>query len=96
MPLSIISAKPMMALSGVRSSWLMLARNSDLARLALSACGLLVEIALGEIGELLGLRLEGLARLLAGPRPSRSAAARIRRSCSSWRFSAVMSVPTET
>ncbi len=29
--------KPMMALSGVRSSWLMLDRNSDLARLALSA-----------------------------------------------------------
>ena len=37
MPL-ITSAKPMIALSGVRSSWLILARNSDLARFALSAC----------------------------------------------------------
>ena len=33
----ITSEKPMIALSGVRSSWLILARNSDLARLALSA-----------------------------------------------------------
>ena len=33
----MISEKPRTALSGVRSSWLMLARNSDLARLARSA-----------------------------------------------------------
>ena len=33
-------AKPRMALSGVRSSWLMLERNSDLARLAASAAPL--------------------------------------------------------
>ena len=33
----MISAKPMMAFKGVRSSRLILARNSDLARLAPSA-----------------------------------------------------------
>ncbi len=37
MPDSMISEKPMMALSGVRSSWLILARNFDLAWLASSA-----------------------------------------------------------
>ena len=37
MPLPMISEKPMMALSGVRSSWLILARNFDLAWLASSA-----------------------------------------------------------
>ena len=50
---------PMMALSGVRSSWLMLARKSDLARLAISACSLaarssafdLLEFGQVEIGE---------------------------------------------
>src|SRR3546814_3771990 len=31
-PCSMISEKPMMAFSGVRSSWLMLARKADLAR----------------------------------------------------------------
>ena len=36
-PDSMISEKPMMALSGVRNSWLMLARNFDLAWLASSA-----------------------------------------------------------
>ena len=36
----MISAKPMMALSGVRSSWLTWARKVDLARLALSAASL--------------------------------------------------------
>ena len=36
-PWSMACEKPMMALSGVRSSWLILARNSDLARLAASA-----------------------------------------------------------
>src|SRR5216683_1482002 len=36
----MMSAKPMMALSGVRSSWLIVARNADLARLALSASSL--------------------------------------------------------
>ena len=36
-PLPMISEKPMMALSGVRSSWLMLARNFDLVWLASSA-----------------------------------------------------------
>src|SRR5580658_9043819 len=33
-------AKPRIALSGVRNSWLMLERNSDLARLAFSATDL--------------------------------------------------------
>ena len=36
---TIKSEKPMIALSGVRSSWLILARNSDLARLAI-ACSM--------------------------------------------------------
>ncbi len=35
---TIISVKPMMALSGVRSSWLMLARNWDLFLLNVSSC----------------------------------------------------------
>ena len=35
----------MMALSGVRSSWDMLARNSDLCRLAASSCRLLSSIS---------------------------------------------------
>jgi len=38
---TIISVKPMMALSGVRSSWLMLARNCDLCWLASSSWRLL-------------------------------------------------------
>ncbi len=37
LPDSISCAKPRIALSGVRSSWLMLARKSDFARLAFSA-----------------------------------------------------------
>src|SRR5215469_7437665 len=37
----IISVRPMMALSGVRSSWLMLARNCDLRSLASANCRLL-------------------------------------------------------
>src|SRR5262249_52693180 len=37
----IISVRPMMALSGVRSSWLMLARNCDLRSLASASCRLL-------------------------------------------------------
>ncbi len=39
---SINCAKPRIALSGLRSSWLMLERNSDLARLAFSAVDLAV------------------------------------------------------
>ena len=39
-PVSSSWAKPRIALSGVRSSWLMLERNSDLARLALSAAAM--------------------------------------------------------
>ena len=38
---SSISVTPMMALSGVRSSWLILARNCDLCWLATSSCRLL-------------------------------------------------------
>jgi hypothetical protein len=38
---TIISVRPMMALSGVRSSWLMLARNWDLCSLANSSWRLL-------------------------------------------------------
>ena len=39
------SEKPMMAFSGVRSSWDMLARNSDLCRLAASSWRLLSSIS---------------------------------------------------
>jgi hypothetical protein len=39
--IDIISVKPMMALSGVRSSWLMLATNCDLRSLASASCWLL-------------------------------------------------------
>ena len=39
------SEKPMIALSGVRSSWDMLARNSDLCRLAASICWLFSSIS---------------------------------------------------
>ena len=39
------SEKPMIAFSGVRSSWDMLARNSDLWRLAASSCRLLSSIS---------------------------------------------------
>ena len=39
-PDSISWAKPRIALSGVRSSWLMLERKSDLARLAFSAAAM--------------------------------------------------------
>ena len=39
---SISWAKPRMALSGLRSSWLMLERKSDLARLAFSAADLAI------------------------------------------------------
>ena len=62
MPDSMISEKPMMALSGVRSSWLMLARNFDLAWLASSARVFSSEYFSREVGELLGLRLERLLR----------------------------------
>src|SRR5262249_6509193 len=40
---TIISVRPMMALSGVRSSWLMLARNCDLCSLASASCRLLLD-----------------------------------------------------
>ena len=39
-PESMSWAKPRIALSGVRSSWLMLERKSDFARLAFSATSL--------------------------------------------------------
>ena len=39
------SEKPMMAFSGVRSSWDMLARNSDLCWLAASSCRLFSSIS---------------------------------------------------
>ena len=52
----------MMALSGVRSSWLILARNFDLAWLASSARVFLLGVFLGQLGELLGLPLQRLLR----------------------------------
>ena len=88
MPDSMISEKPMMALSGVRSSWLMLARNFDLAWLASSA-------RLREFGELPGLGLELLLRLAEvgdGCHQPLLAADQLFSCC----FSGVMSVPTET
>ena len=48
-PDSISWAKPRIALSGVRSSWLMLERKSDFARLAFSAAA----IASFELGVLI-------------------------------------------
>ncbi len=44
-PWASTSENPMMALSGVRSSWDMLARNSDLCRLAASSWRLLSAIS---------------------------------------------------
>src|ERR1700733_3036810 len=41
---SISWAKPRMALSGLRNSWLMLERKSDFARLAFSAADLAISI----------------------------------------------------
>ena len=64
MPLPMISEKPMMALSGVRSSWLILARNFDLAWLASSARFFSSEYFCGEIGELDGLALQRGLRAL--------------------------------
>ena len=64
MPPCITSAKPRMALSGVRSSWLMLARNSDFDAVRALGLRLLLEVALGEVGELLRLQLQRLARFL--------------------------------
>jgi len=46
---TIISVKPMMALSGVRSSWLMLARNCDLRSLASASCRLFSSISLNSL-----------------------------------------------
>ena len=53
----------MMALSGVRSSWLILARNSDLVAVGLLGAVLLLGVFLGELDHLLRLLLELLARL---------------------------------
>ncbi len=58
MPLPMISEKPMIALSGVRSSWLILARNFDLAWLASSARVFSSGVFLREIGEFGGLPLQ--------------------------------------
>ena len=63
MPDCMISEKPMMALSGVRSSWLILARNSDLVAVGLLGAVLLLGVFLGELDHLLRLLLELLARL---------------------------------
>src|ERR1700682_2558192 len=61
-PDSMISENPMMALSGVRSSWLMLARNFDLAALASSA-----RVALLAARFLSGVFPRGVAALVALP-----------------------------
>src|SRR3546814_13347092 len=72
----IIWEKPRMAFSGVRSSWLMLARNSDLARLAFSACCLAAasasmlsansRFAFSRSSVRADSLLQGVARVLAG------------------------------
>ena len=78
------SEKPMMALSGVRSSCDMLARNSDLCRLATSSCAALVRDLPKEPGVLdrqgglggEGLEnLDGLRREFAGRVPVQRQAA---------------------
>ena len=95
MPDCMISEKPMMALSGVRSSWLILARNSDLARLASSA------------RSFSSAYFSASSTICCACSSSfwrdwrRSAMVAIRRrspsiSLPSWRLSWVMSVPTET
>ena len=94
-PDCMISEKPMMALSGVRSSWLILARNSDLVRLASSA------------RSFSSAYFSARSTICCACCSSfwrdwrRSAMVAIRRrspsiSLPSWRFSWVMSVPTET
>ena len=62
-PDSMISEKPMMALSGVRSSWLILARNFDLVWFASSARVFSSAYFSRELGELLGLIFELLLRV---------------------------------
>ncbi len=84
----------MMALSGVRSSWLMLARNFDLARLASSARVLLLTVFVGEDRKLQRLRLQRLLRCAqVGDRVDLAALAF--HQFLFVRVSAVMSVPTE-
>ena len=84
-----------MALSGVRSSWLMLARNSDFAWLASSARSSPRRISRpARRAAAPGVRAS--AARLAGPRPSPSAAARSRSAAPRAASAAVMSVPTET
>ena len=67
---TIISVSPMMALSGVRSSWLMLARNCDLCSLAIcELAALLLDLAeqprvLDRQHRLRGERLQQLDRAL--------------------------------
>src|ERR1035438_9701535 len=65
---SISCAKPRIALSGLRSSWLMLERKSDLARLALSATTLADEEWSEQVKERIRLRrYEPVVRLEFGP-----------------------------
>ena len=59
----MISEKPMMALSGVRSSWLMLARNFDLAWLASSARVFSSAYFSARSASCCGLQLERLLRV---------------------------------
>ena len=86
----------MMALSGVRSSWLMLARNFDLAWLASSARSSSRGVFLGELGELDGLPFELGLRALQVDDGGAQAAARCRPASARARLMRVMSVPTET
>ena len=53
----------MMALSGVRSSWLILARNFDFGLIGLFGAGLFLGVFLRQIGELFGLQFQRLLRL---------------------------------
>jgi len=84
----------MMALSGVRSSWLIFARNSDL-RCRPPRPRFLEVILFRKSRQLLRLDLQRMSRLhQVGDARGQSTLGK--QQASSWRLSAVMSAPTET
>jgi len=76
--LPITSENPMMALSGVRSSWLILARNFDLAWLASSARFFSSEYFCREVDQFDGLLLQRGLRALEVDHRGRAGAGRCR------------------
>ena len=91
----MISEKPMMALSGVRNSWLILARNSDLERLASSAR----LRSAAYLSASSAKRCDCSSAIWRSFCKSRTVLISVRSDCkrfTSCCFNAVMSVPTET